>query len=165
MKVTAMHQGVHCCTVPQRAGLGGSGVLNLLITNLGFGEPVYTLRKGHRTPQVIGGTEPETIEFFIDEDDASKARIGSSTVWAWPFPEVCTVGEALKAQGSTNVKMGTAPELWNVILVAMAKVPCPSGPGPACRECIAGVCDTCCGWFCFSLPALFLCFQYICSCV
>lgn len=71
---------------------------------------------------MIGGVEPETIHFYIDDKDASKQRIGSSTVWAWPFPEVCTVGEALQAQGSTDVKMGTAPELWNVILVAMAKV-------------------------------------------
>ena len=130
--------------MPPSAGLGGSGVLNLLITNLGFGEPVWTLRGGQRSPQVIGGTEPETIEFFIDEGDESRLRIGSSTVWAWPFPEVCTVGEALRAQGSTDVKMGTAPELWNVILVAMAKVQ-PSPP-PTCMSftpCFAAI-----SWLC-----------------
>lgn len=96
--------------------------MNLLITNLGFGEPVWTFRGGQRAPQYIGGLQPESVDFFVDETDASFRRIGRRTVWAWPFPEVCTVAETLGVSNSSDVKMGTAPDVWNVILVAMARV-------------------------------------------
>ena len=99
--------------------MGGSGVINLLITNLGFGEPVWTFRNGSRFPQVIGGAEPETVNFFFDEADASFDLVGPQTVWAWPFPEVCTVAETLHISGDSNVKMGTAPDIWNVVLGAL----------------------------------------------
>lgn len=104
------------------AGLGGAGTINLLITNLGFGEPVWTYRGGTRFPQYIGGLEPEAVDFFVDETDASYDRIGRRNVWAWPFPEVCTAADTLEVSNRSDVKMGTAPDVWNVILVAMAKV-------------------------------------------
>lgn len=104
------------------AGLGGAGTINLLITNLGFGEPVWTYRGGTRAPQYIGGLQPESVDFFVDSTDASAARIGRRTVWAWPFPEVCTAADTLGVSNASDVKMGTAPDIWNVILVAMAKV-------------------------------------------
>ena len=96
--------------------------MNLLITNLGFGEPVWTYRGGQRAPQYIGGLEPEEVDFFIDETDSAHARIGRRTVWAWPFPEVCTTADTLGVSNRSDVKMGTAPHAWNVILVAMARV-------------------------------------------
>ena len=114
----------HHCTLlahsRRPAGLGGSGQLNLLITNLGFGEPVFTLRGGRRTPQLIGGGATATVDFFHDASDIAFGRIGTRQVWAWPFPEVCTVGEALQIRGDSDVRMGTAPSIWNVVLERMA---------------------------------------------
>lgn len=83
---------------------------------------MWTYRGGRRAPQYIGGLEPEEVDFFIDDGDASCARIGRRTVWAWPFPEVCTAADTLGVSNRSDVKMGTAPHVWNVILVAMARV-------------------------------------------
>jgi hypothetical protein len=96
--------------------------VNLFITNLGFGEPVYTLRGGRRQPQLIGGHSATNANFFIDASDVSFSRIGCRTVWAWPFPEVCTVGEEMHILGDSDVRMSTAPDLWNVILTGMVAV-------------------------------------------
>lgn len=104
------------------AGLGGAGDINLYITNLGFGDPVWTLRDGERAPREVGGLDSTRVDFFLDEADTSCGRIGTQTVWAWPFPEVCTVGETLGISGRSDVRMGTAPDVWNVILGAMARV-------------------------------------------
>lgn len=104
------------------AGLGGAGTVNLYITNLGFGDPVWTLRGGKRAPREVGGLDSTRVDFFLDEADESFRRIGTQTVWAWPFPEVCTVGETLGITGRSDVRMGTAPHVWNVILGAMARV-------------------------------------------
>jgi hypothetical protein len=41
------------------AGLGGSGKVNLAITNFGFGEPVMTFRGGALQPQMNAGLESE----------------------------------------------------------------------------------------------------------
>lgn len=43
-------------------------------------------------------------------------------VWAWPFPEVCTAAEELRVSGASSVRMGTDPDIWNIILGAMAAV-------------------------------------------
>eukprot|EP00191_Tetraselmis_sp_GSL018_P004915 CAMPEP_0177608736 /NCGR_PEP_ID=MMETSP0419_2-20121207/18640_1 /TAXON_ID=582737 /ORGANISM="Tetraselmis sp., Strain GSL018" /LENGTH=77 /DNA_ID=CAMNT_0019103465 /DNA_START=765 /DNA_END=994 /DNA_ORIENTATION=- len=40
------------------AGLGGSGPINLLITNQGFGEPVPRFRRGSMQPAMVSGLEP-----------------------------------------------------------------------------------------------------------
>lgn len=81
-----------------------------------------TLRDGQRDPQLIGGLTPGAVDFFLDESDASYTRIGRRAVWAWPFPEVCTAAETLRISGRSSVRMGTAPDVWNVVLVAMARV-------------------------------------------
>eukprot|EP00873_Tetraselmis_striata_P035899 jgi/Tetstr1/456163/TSEL_042931.t1 len=69
------------------AGLGGSGPVNLLITNQGFGEPVSRLRAGRMEPAMVSGLEAERVKFYIDETDESAERVGERTVWSWPFPE------------------------------------------------------------------------------
>ena len=104
------------------AGLGGSGTINLLITNLGFGEPVWTVQEGHRKPQLIAGSQPERMPFYFHPSNTSAQRIGTKTIWAWPFPEVCTVAEHLNISGNSEVKMGTAPDAWNSIMGAMVAI-------------------------------------------
>ncbi|OLP99090.1 hypothetical protein AK812_SmicGene18365 [Symbiodinium microadriaticum] len=69
------------------AGLGGSGAVNLLITNLGFGDPVPVFRGGAYAPQRVAGAEPRRVEFFLDEADPAFEFVGERDVWSWPFPE------------------------------------------------------------------------------
>jgi len=104
------------------AGLGGSGPVNLLITNQGFGEAVPTWKKGKSAPAMVAGLESEVVDFFIDSSDVSADRVGACTVWSWPFPEVSTVAATLGITGDSTVKMGTSPELWNVIMGWMVQV-------------------------------------------
>ncbi|KAK3258785.1 hypothetical protein CYMTET_32187 [Cymbomonas tetramitiformis] len=101
------------------AGLGGSGKVNLAITNFGFGEEVMTYRQGKLKAQLQAGLQSEKVDFFIDKEDASFERVGSREVWMWPFPEVLTVARKLRIRGDSDVKMGTAPAAWNVILGAL----------------------------------------------
>eukprot|EP00746_Dinoflagellata_sp_MGD_P083736 gnl/MRDRNA2_/MRDRNA2_33302_c0_seq1.p1 gnl/MRDRNA2_/MRDRNA2_33302_c0~~gnl/MRDRNA2_/MRDRNA2_33302_c0_seq1.p1 ORF type:complete len:303 (+),score=58.95 gnl/MRDRNA2_/MRDRNA2_33302_c0_seq1:88-909(+) len=101
------------------AGLGGSGPVNLLITNLGFGEPVPLFRDGVYSPQMVAGTQSRQVKFFLDEQDPAFKAVGEREVWSWPFPEAKTVSEHLKISGSSSTGMGTAPGIWNVILVAL----------------------------------------------
>jgi len=98
------------------AGLGGSGPLNLYITNLGFGEEVETFRGGKLQRQRNAGQDARNVEFFIDEDDESYKRVGTVSTWAWPFPEGATVAKSLGITGDSRVAMGTAPDVWNVIM-------------------------------------------------
>ena len=112
------HLSYRTCT--RAAGLGGSGKVNLLITNLGFGERVPVYQNGVSAPQLNAGSDLEDIDFFLDgEHDESARRIGRRTVWAWPFPEANTVARHLAISGDSSVKMGTAPHAWNIILAAM----------------------------------------------
>ena len=46
----------------------------------------------------------------------AKERIGSRTVFSWPFPEAATVARELGASGQSSAAMGTAPEIWNTML-------------------------------------------------
>uniref|UniRef100_A0A061RI91 Saccharopine dehydrogenase isoform 2 n=2 Tax=Tetraselmis sp. GSL018 TaxID=582737 RepID=A0A061RI91_9CHLO len=103
------------------AGLGGSGPINLLITNQGFGEPVPRFRRGSMQPAMVSGLEPERVRFYLDSSDASAARVGERTVWSWPFPEVATVAKELRITSDSSVKMGTSPEAWNVIMGWLVK--------------------------------------------
>jgi saccharopine dehydrogenase-like NADP-dependent oxidoreductase len=106
------------------AGLGGSGEINLYITNEGFGEPVPVFRGGRYSPQMEAGGESRKVDFFLDESEPSYRQVGERSVWSWPFPEGCTVARQLRISGDSSVGMGTAPELWNVVLGAMvAAVP------------------------------------------
>ena len=101
------------------AGLGGSGEVNLLITNEGFGDAVPVYRDGEYRPQMDAGVGLRTVRFYLVESDPSFARVGERSVWNWPFPEGYTVARQLGITGSSSVGMGTAPELWNTIMGAM----------------------------------------------
>ena len=95
------------------AGLGGSGAINLDITNYGFGPPVPRITEGRLTrTENYAGTD-----FGIIEYDGLDAEC-----WAWPFPEAATTGEFLKITGSSRAGMGTAPRIWNTVLRLMVAV-------------------------------------------
>ena len=100
------------------AGLGGSGDVNLYITNLGFGEPLVLYEKGKLTPfeKLSGSLLPEPVYFYMDEknekhpftgfgNDAAKSKMKSKPkkVFAWPFPEGATVPKELCATGDSSV--------------------------------------------------------------
>jgi hypothetical protein len=95
------------------AGLGGSGAINLDITNYGFGPPVPRIVAGESTrTEAYAGTD-----FGIVDYDGLAAEC-----WAWPFPEAATTGEFLKITGSSRAGMGTAPAIWNTVLRLMVAV-------------------------------------------
>ena len=95
------------------AGLGGSGAINLDITNYGFGPPVPRVVNGQSTrTEAYAGTDFGTIEY-----DGLNAEC-----WAWPFPEAATTGEFLKITGTSRAGMGTAPAIWNTVLRLMVAV-------------------------------------------
>ncbi|OEU10768.1 hypothetical protein FRACYDRAFT_193381 [Fragilariopsis cylindrus CCMP1102] len=119
-------------------GLGGSGTVNLYITNLGFGDDMVMFEKGIRTRfDDLSGRLLGKVDFFInneddddddnndndnnsswnkDDNDKAKTRVGTQKVFAWPFPEAVTVGKELSITGSSSSAMGTAPEIWNDML-------------------------------------------------
>lgn len=101
------------------AGLGGAGPVNLLITNLGFGEPVPVFRNGKLAPQMIAGKVARRVPFYLNEGDRACELVGERDVWPWPFPEAATVAQHLGIRGDSNTGMGTAPGIWNTILVAL----------------------------------------------
>lgn len=111
------------------AGLGGSGDINLYITNIGFGEAMAQFEKGAlRFYEELSGSILGKVDFFIPSKDSSdtinkedqnqkaQERIGTQTVFAWPFPEAATVARHLKISGSSSAAMGTSPDIWNVML-------------------------------------------------
>lgn len=115
-------------------GLGGSGTINLYITNLGFGDPMVMHDKGKRTRfEELSGRLLGKVDFFINDENynteksdndsswkqenaKAKARVGSQKVFAWPFPEAATVASELSITGSSSSAMGTAPDIWNDML-------------------------------------------------
>lgn len=114
-------------------GLGGSGTINLYITNIGFGDPMIMHDKGKRTTfEDLSGRLLGKVDFFFDGDDESasatqtapwkeanaraKERVGTQKVFAWPFPEAATVASELSISRSSSSAMGTAPDLWNDML-------------------------------------------------
>jgi len=106
------------------AGLGGSGAVNLYITNVGFGTPVPVFRNGVFTQSMEAGSNTRCVRFFLDPSDASATLVGERPVWSWPFPEGATVGAALGIAGDSSVGMGTAPDVWNGVMGALvAAVP------------------------------------------
>ena len=104
------------------AGLGGSGAVNLLITNLGFGALLPRFRSGAYAPERKAGVGGGQVDFFLTEDDASFRRVGTRDVWPWPFPEAATVAEHLHIRGNSNASMGTAPDIWNGVMRVMCEV-------------------------------------------
>jgi short subunit dehydrogenase-like uncharacterized protein len=99
-------------------GLGGSGTINLYITNLGFGDFMTQYDQGQlRAFEELSGKLLGTVDFFLDSDNSqAKERVGTEQVFAWPFPEAATVARELKIQGSSSAAMGTAPAIWNYML-------------------------------------------------
>jgi saccharopine dehydrogenase-like NADP-dependent oxidoreductase len=106
------------------AGLGGSGDVNLYITNLGFGEPQAQYHDGKlRLYTHLSGRLLGKVDFFIKESVAKeRTRIGRQTVFAWPFPESATVANELQISGDSSAAMGTAPDVWNTMLALMVDV-------------------------------------------
>ena len=111
------------------AGLGGSGDVNLFITNIGFGEDMVQYDNGSlRFYKALSGLLLGKVDFFLDngrhplneniqsENAKAKNRIGRQTVFSWPFPEAATVARELKASGQSSAAMGTAPDIWNTML-------------------------------------------------
>jgi len=114
-------------------GLGGSGKINLYITNIGFGDPMVMHDKGRRAVfEDLSGRLLGKVDFFINDNDNTsgdsssaswkkqnefaKERVGTQKVFAWPFPEAATVPSELCISGSSSSAMGTAPDLWNDML-------------------------------------------------
>jgi hypothetical protein len=98
------------------SGLGGSGPINLFITNLVFGEPMTLFQSGRRKAWLdLSGRLLGLVDF-------GSSLVGRRQVFAWPFPEAATVPEALNATGDSIAAMGTAPDIWNTMLGALVNV-------------------------------------------
>lgn len=115
------------------AGLGGSGTVNLYITNLGFGDAMGVYDQGAlRFLSSLSGRLLGTVDFFLSSNskgfsnEQARTRVGTKQVFAWPFPEAATVPTHLQIRGSSSAAMGTAPDVWNTILgILVAVVPRP----------------------------------------
>lgn len=115
------------------AGLGGSGVVNLYITSLGFGEAMVQYDLGNlRWFLALSGKLLGKVNFFLPQlqnhkgNELVKQRVGSKTIFAWPFPEAATVAKDVGALGNSYAGMGTAPDLWNDMLGLLVQLV----PGP-----------------------------------
>jgi Saccharopine dehydrogenase NADP binding domain len=121
------------------AGLGGSGAVNLFITNLGFGQSMAQYDNGHlQFIPNLSGLLLGTVNFFLPSEsiispraaaaagnEAARRRIGTRQVFAWPFPEAATVAQELKIRGASHAAMGTAPDAWNIMLDILVRVSVP----------------------------------------
>jgi len=115
-------------------GLGGSGPLNLFITNLGFGEPMAQFDAGAlRFFPALSGLLLGQVDFFLPSqtitkrtegfgNEAARERVGRQTVFSWPFPEAATVPTTLRARGESMAAMGTAPSVWNDTLGLLVRL-------------------------------------------
>ena len=112
-------------------GLGGSGTINLYITNIGFGDPMTQHDNGQRRAFTeLSGTLLGSVDFFIKDglessrdNQHAKQRVGTiNQVFAWPFPEAATVASHLGIRGSSSAAMGTAPDLWNTMLGVLVDI-------------------------------------------
>lgn len=111
------------------AGLGGSGDVNLYITNLGFGEPMVQHDRGERRSfAALSGSILGRVNFFLPGlrdhpgNESARRRVGTKTIFAWPFPEAATVARDLRARGNSYAGMGTAPDVWNVMLGVLVRL-------------------------------------------
>lgn len=103
-----MHVGILSSWQYFTAGLGGSGDINLFITNDGFGEPVPVYRDGSFSPRLEAGSGARRVRFYLREQGPMYERVGERTVWSWPFPEGYTVARRLgPISGDSSVGMGT----------------------------------------------------------
>eukprot|EP00980_Cylindrotheca_fusiformis_P021122 scaffold8114_cov126-Cylindrotheca_fusiformis.AAC.8 len=111
------------------SGLGGSGDVNLYITNLGFGEPMVQLYLGYlRWFMALSGKSLGKVDFFLSQlsnhegNELVRKRVGTKAIFAWPFPEAATVARNVGALGSSFAGMGTAPDIWNDMLSLLVRV-------------------------------------------
>jgi hypothetical protein len=104
------------------AGLGGSGAINLYITNLGFGDDMVQYGRGAlRRYRDLSGRALGSVDFGA-LDASTRERVGSWSVFSWPFPEAATVASELNVTGTSLAAMGTAPDIWNVLLDGLVKL-------------------------------------------
>jgi hypothetical protein len=121
------------------AGLGGSGAVNLFITNLGFGQSMAQYESGNlQFIPNFSGLSLGTVNFFLPSDalcatisslsrdvvadnEAARRRVGTRQVFAWPFPEAATVAQELRIRGASHAAMGTSPQAWNVMLDVLVR--------------------------------------------
>ena len=95
------------------AGLGGSGTVNLDITNYGFGPPVARYVDGAPAKtEDYAGADLGEVEYFFPGGDGGFA----AACWAWPFPEAATVAEELGISGTSRAGMGTRAE-WRWVSI------------------------------------------------
>ena len=121
------------------SGLGGSGVVNLYITNLGFGEDMIQYDTGTLQQfDNLSGKLLGQVNFFVPEEsiqdttlysdkvrndnEVAKSRVGTQTIFTWPFPEAATVPKKLGIEGNSYAGMGTAPHIWNIMLGILVDV-------------------------------------------
>jgi NAD(P)-dependent dehydrogenase (short-subunit alcohol dehydrogenase family) len=115
-------------------GLGGSGTINLYITNLGFGDPMIQHIDGQRRYlNDLSGKILGRVDFFNSDtnqvpeskrydNEQVRKRVGTRKVFAWPFPEAATVASELSIKGSSSAAMGTAPDVWNDMLGLLVNI-------------------------------------------
>lgn len=121
------------------AGLGGSGPVNLFITNVGFGDPMTQYDGGVlRFFMDLSGSILGKVDFFLpkvpshleEANENIRRRVGTKQVFSWPFPEAATVPTVLRDTDrnespykafrwrriDSSAAMGTAPDIWNSML-------------------------------------------------
>lgn len=128
------------------AGLGGSGPVNLFITNVGFGDPMPQYDGGAlRFFMELSGCLLGTVDFFLprvpphleEANERVRQRVGTKQVFSWPFPEAATVPTTLRNLDSStespyqafrwrridsSAAMGTAPDVWNTMLGVLVRL-------------------------------------------
>ncbi len=121
------------------AGLGGSGPVNLFITNVGFGDPMTQYDGGAlRFFMELSGRLLGKVDFFLPQvpahlneaNERVRVRVGTKQVFAWPFPEAATVPTILKdatesfrwRRIDSSAAMGTAPDVWNTMLGVLVRL-------------------------------------------
>eukprot|EP00466_Bigelowiella_natans_P010064 jgi/Bigna1/90339/estExt_fgenesh1_pg.C_670102 len=67
------------------AGLGGSGEVNLLITNEGFGEPMLVFRNGKLVKRFTAGGDSRKAKFYIKDDDCPQGLSVNDRFGTGPF--------------------------------------------------------------------------------
>lgn len=108
------------------SGLGGSGVINLYITNRGFGDPMGHYRQGELAFTPWAGTLLGRVNFNFDEAHRPPRHVVGipppPNVFLWPFPEAATVATELGIRGNSLAAMGTAPDAWNFMLAMLVAI-------------------------------------------
>jgi saccharopine dehydrogenase-like NADP-dependent oxidoreductase len=105
------------------AGLGGSGDVNLYITNLGFGDDMPQYEKGRLNYfKALTGKLLGKVDFFTDAESIMAKRVGSQQVFSWPFPEAATVARELQIKGRSHAAMVSQSLEKIALLIARAQI-------------------------------------------